>query len=100
MNDMYAIVSGIKDSVTLHQFSGCDYRPRRQVVHDLRHTHASFLLKIEINPKVAAERLGMTPAMFNERYSHLLPTMQDEAVDRIEAELKKHSEKSLEPTNV
>ncbi|WP_232436873.1 site-specific integrase [Paenibacillus senegalimassiliensis] len=68
--------------------------------HDLRHTHASFLLKIEINPKVAAERLGMTPAMFNERYSHLLPTMQDEAVDRIEAELKKHSEKSLEPTNV
>lgn len=64
--------------------------------HDLRHTHASFLLKIGINPKVAAERLGMTPAMFNERYSHLLPTMQDEAVDRIEAELKKHAEKQLE----
>ncbi len=62
--------------------------------HDLRHTHASFLLKIGINPKVAAERLGMTPAMFNERYSHLLPTMQDEAVDRIEAELKKHTVKS------
>lgn len=50
--------------------------------HDLRHTHASFLLRIGINPKVAAERLGMTPAMFNERYSHLLPTMQDEAIDR------------------
>ncbi|QCT02273.1 DNA integration/recombination/inversion protein [Paenibacillus algicola] len=31
----------------------------------------------------------MTPAMFKERYSHLLPTMQDEAVDRIEAELNK-----------
>ncbi|WP_367613785.1 tyrosine-type recombinase/integrase [Paenibacillus sp. Cedars] len=28
--------------------------------HDLRHTHASFLLRIGINPKVAAERLGMT----------------------------------------
>lgn len=57
--------------------------------HDLRHTHASFLLHIDINPKVAAERLGMTPAMFNERYSHLLPTMQDEAVYRIEEELNK-----------
>lgn len=67
--------------------------------HDLRHTHASFLLKIEINPKVAAERLGMTPAMFNERYSHLLPTMQDEAVDRIEAELNKFAEKQLEPVD-
>ncbi len=41
----------------------------------------------------------MTPAMFNERYSHLLPTMQDEAVDRIEAELNKYSEKPLEPVN-
>ncbi|UMY53169.1 site-specific integrase [Paenibacillus peoriae] len=62
--------------------------------HDLRHTHASFLLRIGINPKVAAERLGMTPAMFNERYSHLLPTMQDEAVDRIEAELNHYVEKN------
>lgn len=67
--------------------------------HDLRHTHASFLLRIGINPKVAAERLGMTPAMFNERYSHLLPTMQDEAVDKIEAELKKYSEKTLDPVD-
>ncbi|NJJ41564.1 site-specific integrase [Paenibacillus apii] len=67
--------------------------------HDLRHTHASFLLRIGINPKVAAERLGMTPAMFNERYSHLLPTMQEEAVDKIEQELNKHAEKSLEPVD-
>lgn len=55
--------------------------------HEQRHTHASFLLAIGINPKVAAERLGMTPAMFNERYSHLLPIMQEEAIDKIEAEL-------------
>ncbi|WP_234541377.1 tyrosine-type recombinase/integrase [Paenibacillus pseudetheri] len=41
--------------------------------HDQRHTHASFLLGIGINPKVAAERLGMTPAMFNERYSTPTP---------------------------
>lgn len=64
--------------------------------HDQRHTHASFLLMIGINPKVAAERLGMTPAMFNERYSHLLPIMQEEAVDRIENELNKFAQKQLE----
>lgn len=49
-----------------------------------------------INPKVAAEPLGMTPAMFNKRYSHLLPIMQEEAVDKIEAELNKYAEKQLE----
>jgi hypothetical protein len=38
----------------------------------------------------------MTPAMFNERYSHLLPIMQ-EAVDRIENELNKFAEMQLEP---
>ncbi|MNC04812.1 Phage integrase family protein [compost metagenome] len=65
--------------------------------HDQRHTHASFLLAIGINPKVAAERLGMTPAIFNERYSHLFPIMQEEAVDRNENELNKFAEKQLEP---
>ncbi|OMD43535.1 hypothetical protein BSK52_03790 [Paenibacillus odorifer] len=64
--------------------------------HDQRHTNASFLLAIGINPKVTAERLGMTPAMFNERYSHLLPIMQEEAVDKIEAELNKYAERQLE----
>nr|WP_076284745.1 site-specific integrase [Paenibacillus odorifer] len=49
-----------------------------------------------INPKVAAERLDMTPAMFNERYSHLLPIMQEEAVDKIEPGLNKYAEKQLE----
>lgn len=65
--------------------------------HDLRHTHATFLLKIGINPKGAADRLGMTPAMFNKRYSHLFPTCRMRPL--IESnELNKHAEKSLEPT--
>jgi integrase len=59
-------------------------------VHDLRHTHASFLLWLGVNPKVAAERMGMSIQMFNERYSHLLPTMQREAVDHIEQALENH----------
>ncbi|MDQ0876799.1 integrase [Paenibacillus sp. V4I3] len=59
-------------------------------VHDLRHTHASFLLWLGINPKVAAERMGMSIQMFNERYSHLLPTMQREAVDHIELALENY----------
>ncbi len=55
--------------------------------HDLRQTYASFLLSVGISPKVAAERIGMSPAMFNETYSHLLPTMQDDAISLIQKEI-------------
>ena len=39
------------------------------------------------DPKVA-QRLGMTPAMFNERYSHLLPDIQRDAADLIDTKMK------------
>ncbi|MNH92328.1 putative prophage phiRv2 integrase [compost metagenome] len=54
-------------------------------LHDLRHSHATMLLENNINPKVAAERLGHSSVkMFLDRYSHLLPSMQDEAASTIE----------------
>lgn len=67
--------------------------------HDLRHTYASFLLSIDINPKVAAERMGMSPAMFNERYAHLLPTLQDDSISYIEEKIREGRKKILEPVN-
>lgn len=67
--------------------------------HDLRHTYASFLLSLDINPKVAAERMGMSPQMFNTRYSHLLPTMQKDAVSKIEKHIREAREKQLQPVD-
>ncbi|QGQ95810.1 site-specific integrase [Paenibacillus psychroresistens] len=67
--------------------------------HDLRHTYASFLLSIDINPKVAAERMGMSPQMFNHRYSHLLPNMQQDAVNRIEDRIEEARKKRAEPVD-
>ncbi len=32
-------------------------------------------------------------------YSHLLPIMQEKAIDKIEAELNKYAEKQLEPVD-
>lgn len=44
-----------------------------------------MLLENNINPKVAVERLGHSSVkMFFDRYSHLLPSMQDEAASAIE----------------
>ncbi len=56
--------------------------------HDLRHTHATHLLRQGVHPKVVQERLGhSTPAFTLAIYSHVLPGMQEEAVRRLEASL-------------
>lgn len=53
--------------------------------HDLRHTHATMLLKAGVNPKVVSERLGHSRVgMTLDTYSHVLPTMQREAAKAIE----------------
>ncbi|HXV22867.1 MAG TPA: site-specific integrase [Alphaproteobacteria bacterium] len=57
--------------------------------HDLRHTHASHLLRQGVNPKVVSERLGHSTVAFTlDVYSHVLPGMQDDAARRIDAALR------------
>jgi integrase len=57
--------------------------------HDLRHTHASQLLKAGVPVKVVSERLGHATASITlDVYSHVLPGMQADAVLRIDAALK------------
>ena len=52
--------------------------------HDLRHLHASELLRHGVHPKVVQERLGHASiTMTLDTYSHLIPSMQREAVSRI-----------------
>jgi integrase len=57
--------------------------------HDLRHTHATELLRQGIHPKVVSERLGhATVGMTLDVYSHVLPDMQEEAARRIDQALR------------
>jgi integrase len=56
--------------------------------HDLRHTHATQLLAAGVHPKVAQERLGhSTISTTLDLYSHVTPTMQREAAERLDAGL-------------
>jgi integrase len=49
-------------------------------LHDLRHTHATLLLKAGVPLKVVSERLGHSnPAFTMATYQHVLPGMQAEA---------------------
>lgn len=52
--------------------------------HELRHTHATLMLKEDVNPKKVQERLGHSSIEVTlDRYSHVTPTMQREAADKI-----------------
>ncbi len=52
--------------------------------HDMRHVHATLLLAANVHPKIVSERLGHSSIrMTLDRYSHLIPTMQQPAVAAI-----------------
>lgn len=52
--------------------------------HDLRHSAATMLLSMDIHPKVVQELLGHNQiSMTMDTYSHVLPTMQKEAMGKL-----------------
>lgn len=58
-------------------------------LYDLRHTCATLLLAVNENPKVVSERLGhasITQTL--DTYSHVLPTMQQAASEKLERILR------------
>lgn len=56
--------------------------------HSLRHTHAVWLLKAGVHPKVVQERLGHeTIGITMDIYSHVMPSMGKEAASQLGAML-------------
>ena len=71
-----------------YQFQMCVRRAgvRRIRFHDLRHTHATHALQLGIHPKIVSERLGHSSITVTlDTYSHVLPSMQEEAAEAIAA---------------
>ncbi len=73
-------------------FSGHDFKELlRQAgidhsfrIHDMRHTHATWLLEAGVNVKVVSERLGHSSIRITlDTYAHALKTMQQQAVDSL-----------------
>jgi integrase len=62
---------------------------QRVRLHDLRHTHATLLLKGGVHPKIAQERLGHSSiAITLDLYSHVLPGMQREAAQFLDQDMR------------
>jgi integrase len=57
--------------------------------HDLRHTHATWLLMSGENVKVVSERLGHSNITTTlNTYAHILPNMQKAVADRMDKDIK------------
>ena len=57
-------------------------------LYDLRHTCATLLLLAGVHPKIVSERLGHSSIRETmDTYSHVLPSMQKQASDALEAML-------------
>jgi integrase len=66
--------------------------------HDLRHAHATHMLKAGVHPKIASERLGHSKIGITlDLYSHVLPNMQADAAaivdDALAAAVKNRADK-------
>ncbi|MDN5655594.1 MAG: site-specific integrase, partial [Kocuria sp.] len=66
---------------------------RRVKLHDLRHTCASLLLAQGVSPRVVMELLGHSAiAVTMNTYSHVIPALQDDSAQRMDALLSSHPE--------
>lgn len=61
--------------------------------HDLRHSSASLLLSLGVHPKIVQEILGHTQiSMTMDVYSHVLPVMHREAINKLNTAFEKKQE--------
>jgi integrase len=57
--------------------------------HDMRHSAATLLLSMGIHPKVVQELLGHSEiSMTMDIYSHVMPTMQKDAMTKLNEALE------------
>ena len=66
--------------------------------HDLRHSHASLLLQLNIHPKVVSERLGHANIQTTlDIYSHVIPGLQERAALRFDEAFSQAAQRTPQP---
>jgi len=67
-------------------------------IHDLRHTHATLMLKAGVHPKVVSERLGHANIGITlDIYSHVLPGLQEAAAEKFDRIFDGEDNENSEP---
>ena len=70
-------------------------------LHDLRHAHATLMLKAGVHPKIVSERLGHANIGITlDTYSHVLPGLQEAAAERFDKLLEEEISEGNQGANV
>lgn len=85
MRNYYRIIDKIQKEQEALKEAGLPYVHLPKIrFHDLRHTHATILLKAGIHPKIVQERLGHSSINVTlDTYSHVLPNLQMAVLNNI-----------------
>ncbi|ASA25387.1 tyrosine-type recombinase/integrase [Paenibacillus donghaensis] len=85
MRNYYLIIEKIQKEQQQLKDAGQPYIDFPRIrFHDLRHTHATLLLKAGIHPKIVQERLGHSSINVTlDTYSHVLPNLQEAVLRNI-----------------
>jgi len=68
-------------------------------IHDLRHTHATLMLKAGVHPKVVSERLGHANIGITlDIYSHVLPGLQEAAAEKFDRIFEGDANENSDPS--
>jgi len=96
-NQGWIFCNGIGRPIEVGKILGQSFRPILMKAglpiirfHDLRHSTASLLLSMNIHAKVVSEILGHSQISLTlDTYSHVLPSLQEEAMNRLNTLLSK-----------
>ena len=87
----YADLSRVTEKFTAYRKKAADLEGLR--LHDLRHAHATLMLRAGVHPKVVSERLGHASVNITlDTYSHVLPGLQEAAAAAIDRALDEPAE--------
>jgi len=74
--------STIQRQFSKHQETSCVKKIR---IHDLRHSHASYLISKNVDIVLIANRLGhLNPKQTLDTYSHMFPSREKEVISSIQ----------------
>lgn len=96
---VFATAAGdpLDDSNVRRAFAGIARQAgfQRLRFHDLRHTAATLMFRAGVHPKVVSERLGhATVSLTLDTYSHVLPDLQRDAAEAMDAVLRTRTRRS------
>jgi len=83
-NRLFTVSKGLLGD---HLRSGAEKAGVKRIrIHDLRHSHVSFLIELGFTPVAIADRVGHESIEITFRYAHLFPNKQTEMAERLNEE--------------